>query len=133
MYIKYKGQIGALLRDISLQYKIPVNLKIAEIILETFFKQSLQELSEDKAIALICNLPPFLKPFCILSKNTSGSKQILGMESGIAAGPMMKILEKYVSHEKMALMYAVLPDHCFLTPNKISYFTLQDRNLNKVS
>ncbi len=133
MYIKYKGEIGSLLRDISLAYKVPINLKLSEAILQQFFMQIIKNINQEHTIELVCILPPFLKPFCKFSKIDLNNKQILGVEPNIAILPILNILKKYVSSEKMATIYSILPGYLFLDSTKNFNLPIAETKIIKVS
>ena len=133
MYIKYKGEVGSLLRDISLEYKIPINLKISEAILQQFFLTIIKNLNQEQAIELICVLPTFLKPFCNFSQVNNNHRQILGIESTIVLQPILKILEKYVCHERMSNIYLIISSKILLNSFKYINLSIAETKITKVS
>lgn len=116
MLIKYKGNTSLLLTDLSLELKIPVNLKVSENILQEFFEKILQELSLERSIEFICHLPPHLKPFCKLpvkeDRPDHGFFSYPKISSTIKA--IMKVLEKYIRPERLAKIYLCFPDNLFI-------------------
>jgi hypothetical protein len=115
MLIKYKGTTSAILKDLSLELKSHVDLKLSEDILKAFLGTVLKEISTEKSIELISNLPPSLKPFCNLSRqNPYPSWELFysSQESQTIAS-IMKVLEKYISPDKLANVYSCFPETLF--------------------
>lgn len=115
MLIKYKGNTSSLLTDLSLELKIPVNLKASESILQVFFEKIMKELSLEKSIDFISDLPPCLKPFCFVPCKESLSYQDFFSKNNTSftIQSIMKVLEKYIQPEKQAKIYSFFPEALF--------------------
>lgn len=62
--IKYKGNVGKLLAGIARALHMPVNLRISEIVVQSFFGNILIELCQEEKVSLVSILPSAIKQFC---------------------------------------------------------------------
>lgn len=109
MLIKYKGKTSELLKDISLELRIPTDLKKAEKILIVFFAQATKGLSMEKSIELISTLPSYIKPFCQFYKDTNETPA----DAGTNNRAVMNVLEKHISPENLSKIYACFSETIF--------------------
>lgn len=120
MCIKYKGTTSQLLTDLSQELKKPVDLKLSEAIMSNFFRRALKDMSLEKSIEIVSQLPSSLKPFCH-SKNEYQAYQSYFANDQLnnTIEAVFKILIKYVPAEKLAVIYSCFPESLFISNTKI--------------
>lgn len=128
MFIKYKGTTSALLKDLALELRMPVDLKASEEILKAFLGKVAAEIGDDKSIELICCLPPAVKPFCSPSyKGTAKENDLFSTtKKSHTINSIMKVLEKYIQPENLAKVYSCFPETLFTNSYPLKKQILQE-------
>jgi hypothetical protein len=110
--IKYKGITSNLLSDLSLELGTAVNLSHSELVLLQFFKWIVSDLSTEKKVHLICNLPVHLKPFCteIHYQKKTNAAIIPTQALKKTHTSVLNILKKYMPADSFILMCSCLPE-----------------------
>lgn len=114
MLIKYKGNTSMLLKDLAIELRIPVDLKVSEEVLKLFFGKLLPHLSQEKSIELIIALPHSIKPFCISYQPASflNADFFSDLKSTTTVYAIMKVLRKYLSEGSYASVCSCLQKSC---------------------
>jgi len=120
--IKYKGQTSIILKDLSLALNLPVQLKASEEILCLFFNYVLNNISKEKSITLISQLPPSLKVFCMRKKSSNFSPE----KNLKTTSAILKVLDQHIQAEHLIQIYSCFPDPIFpqTKVSKTSYQSL---------